>query len=163
MNGETRTNNLWVVAAHICAFLVGAYFLYAAFGKVVQPRQFAIDIGNYKVFPESLLNLGAIFMPWIEIGAAVALIVPMTRRAGAIMIAAMLVVFIVIIYYAAIHLGLDIDCGCTGKGSSAAGWLTIGRNILLLAGTAVAFFTPRWQRQAETRPAFEVVTDGRTG
>lgn len=156
MNGESKANNIWVIVAHVCAAIVGAYFLYAAYGKAIQPKQFAIDIGNYKVFPESLLNLGAIFMPWVEIGAAVALIVPMTRKAGAIMIAALLVIFIGMIYYAAIHLGLDIDCGCTGKNSSHAGWLTIGRNILLLAATSVAFFTPRWQ--SESQPAFEVVT-----
>jgi hypothetical protein len=47
-----------------------------------------------------------------------------------------------------LYKGLDVECGCTGKNSSKAGWLTIGRNVLLLAMTAAAVYLPAWKRGA---------------
>lgn len=141
------------IFAHLCALAVAAYFLYAAYGKVgyAGTRQFAIEIGNYKILPPAYVNLPAVFMPWWEVAAAIALIVPATRRAGAIIIGGMLLMFIAAVSYSALHLGLKISCGCTGAGSGPAGWLTIGRNALLLAGTiaAVCFYPWPAKRQAE--------------
>jgi uncharacterized membrane protein YphA (DoxX/SURF4 family) len=136
------------IVAHLCAVGVAGYFIYAAYEKIVDPRQFAVDIGNYKMAPERYWNLMALFMPWWEVGGAVALIIPKTRRAGAIMVAGLLVVFIIAVAYAGLYLGLNIKCGCTGGDSSQAGWLTIGRNVLLLAMTAAAVYLPTWKRRA---------------
>ncbi len=128
--------------AWLAAIGVAGFFLYAARPKIVDPRQFALDILNYKILPERLANLAALYMPWLEVCAAAALIFPATRRAGAVLVAGLLLLFIGAISYAAFYLGLDISCGCTGKGSTSAGWLTIIRNIVLLAGTAAAVWLP---------------------
>lgn len=135
MKGFWRDAAVRNFVAHACAVIVGGYFLYAAYGKILDPRQFAIDIKNYQIMPEPLLNLPALFMPWWEVAAAIAFIVPKTRRAGAIIISGMLLLFIGMIGYSAIYKGLDISCGCTGKHSSKAGWFSIIRNLLLLAAT----------------------------
>ena len=52
----------------------------------------------------------------------------------------MLLLFIAAISYSALYLGLTIECGCTGKGGGKAGWLTIGRNTLLIAGTLLSVY-----------------------
>ena len=145
MNGGNG-NLLRTVLAYLCALSVGGYFIYAAYEKIINPRQFAVDIGNYKMVPEMCWNLMALFMPWWEVGGAIALIVPRTRRAGAIIVSGLLLIFIIAVAYAALYKGLDIACGCTGKNSSKAGWYTIGRNVLLLAMTAAAVYLPAWKR-----------------
>jgi len=134
------------ILAHLCALTVAGFFLYAAYGKIgpKNTRQFAVEIKNYKILDASFVNIPAIFLPWCEAGAALALLFPITRRAGAILIAAFLIVFIAAVSYSALHLGLKISCGCTGEGSSQAGWTTIGRNAALLAATfASVYWLPR--------------------
>lgn len=140
----TATQPVIAAIAHVCAIAVAAYFLYAAFDKILNPRQFAVDIKNYRILPEALVNLPALFMPWLEAFSAIALIAPKTRRAGAIVISGLLVMFIGMVGYSAIYMGYDISCGCTGKNSAPAGWLTIGRNCLLLLGTASSLYLPAW-------------------
>lgn len=148
MKGEDGRSVLRLVA-HLCAVGVAAYFVYAAKGKIADPRQFAVDIGNFRMVPTALQNLMAIFMPWWEVGAAVALVLPKTRRAGAFLVSGLLLVFIIAIAYAALYKGLDINCGCTGKDSSKAGWLTIFRNAGLLIATWAAVCLPAWRRSAD--------------
>lgn len=134
-----QRQSLMRIISHLCALGVAGFFLYAAITKVYyDQRQFAIEISNYRILPKEFVNLPAILMPWLEIGAALALLAPFSRRAGAILIGGMLVAFIAAISYSALYLGLKIECGCTGKGGGEAGWLTIGRNTLLLAGTVLA-------------------------
>ncbi len=146
MNGD-GVRKIKALLGHVCALFVGGFFIYAAYGKIVEPRQFAIDIRNYRILPEVLLHMPALFLPWWEVAAAVMLVVPKTRRAGAILICGLLVVFIVMIGYSAIYMGLDISCGCTGKDSSNAGWLTIGRNVLLLIAALFAVYGLRWVKR----------------
>jgi len=135
----------WVlrnVTAHLCAIGVAAYFLYAAYPKIEYPRQFALDIKNYQILPEQYLNLAALYLPWVEIVAAAALIIPKTRRTGAVLIVGMLLMFIFAVSYAAFYKGLDINCGCTGNDSAKAGWSTIILDVSLLAATAGAVYLP---------------------
>ena len=131
----------WV--SHACALGVAGFFLYFALGKIKDPRQFAIDIGNYQLLSKYASACFAIVLPYWEIGGALALLWPRTRVAGAILIGGMLVMFIVAVALA-MSKGLDISCGCGGHGSGKAGWQTIGRNALLLAGTFLSvYFMPR--------------------
>jgi putative oxidoreductase len=138
--------------AHLCALGVAGYFLYAAYGKIINPRQFALLISYYKMVPEMYLNLMAIFMPWWEVGGALALIIPRTRPAGAIIVGGLLVVFIIAIAYAAFYLGLNIDCGCTGKGGSKIGWLKIAENTGMLIAIAASLYLPKWKRAPTAEP-----------
>ena len=68
-------------------------------------------IYNYRIVPAPMVNLMALTMPWVELLAALALILGVWKRAALGLIAAMLVVFIAAI---AINLarGNAIDCGC---------------------------------------------------
>lgn len=140
----------WI--AHLCALGVAGFFLFAAITKITaDQRQFAIEISNYRILPTRYVNFPAIILPWVEIGAALALILPMTRRSGAILIVGMLLVFIAAVSYSALYLGLTIECGCTGKGGGKAGWLTIGRNLLLITGALLSvFLLPRRRTLAST-------------
>lgn len=131
----------WV--SHLCALAVAGFFLYFAVGKIKDPRQFAVDIGNYQLLSKYWSACFAIVLPWWEIGGALALLWPRIRGAGAILIGGMLIMFIGALALA-MSKGLDITCGCSGHGSGKAGWSTVGRNVLLLAGTLLSvYFLPR--------------------
>jgi len=145
------------VVAHLCAIAVAGVFFYAAYEKIKWPGQFAIAIKNYHMVPDLYLNLMALVMPWWEVAAAIALIFPRTRRAGAILILGMLTMFIVAVSYAAFYKGYNINCGCFGKDSATAGWRTIGLDVLLSACTLASVYLCRWKRPAAA--GFEVVTD----
>lgn len=124
---------------HLLAWTVACVFLAAAWGKIWEPRQFAMDISNYKIVPEYYINLMAIFLPWWEVGAAIALARPRSRPAGAVLIIGMLIMFISAVSYAALYKGLHISCGCWGKaGAASAGWKTIGLDAGLLIATILS-------------------------
>ena len=141
-----RRNGAWVWIGHLCAIGVAGVFLYAAWSKIQQPRQFVVDINNYHIVPRPYTNLFAILLTWWEVGAAVALILPGARRAGTLLIGAMLIMFIGAVSIATYN-GYDITCGCFGKHSGAAGWKTIGLDTFLFIHTVVAFLhSPRSPR-----------------
>jgi len=127
------------LVAHLCALVVAGFFLYYSYGKVKDPRQFAIDIGNYQLLSKYAAACFAIVLPWWEIGAALALLLPRTRPAGAILIGGMLIMFIAAVSLA-MSKGLDITCGCGGTGSGKAGWNVIYRNSGLLVGTFLSVY-----------------------
>lgn len=148
---KRRAAMSWI--PHVCAVAVAIVFLVAAALKIWDPFQFKTDINNYHIIPRTYANLFAIVLPWWEVAAALALILPATRRAGALLVSGMLVMFIVAVSHA-MYNGYDIECGCFGKGSSVAGWQTIGQDVLMLAATGIAFFV---RPGAARKPAFPVV------
>ena len=111
----------WAVWAARLA--LAAVFLYAAFPKIADPAGFAKSIFNYQLLPDAAINPLAIFLPWLELFAGVALLaVPALRRGALLLTGGMLVVFVVAISSAMLR-GLNIDCGCfstAGTGMRAA-------------------------------------------
>ena len=140
---------------HLLALAVAGTFLFAAWGKIREPRQFAMDITNYQIAPERYVNLMAIFLPWWEVGAAIALARPRSRPGGAILISGMLIMFISAVSYAALYKGLHISCGCWGKaGAASAGWKTIGLDVGLLIATILSLILAPLRRPGQ---GFDVV------
>lgn len=110
------------------------FFIYAAHSKIINASQFAAAIRAYDILPVSLSALPAVFLPWIELFAAIFLMVGLyTRSAAGILFSLMLAFTIMVLI--ALFRGLEIDCGC---GASLAGiekvsWLKVFENILILA------------------------------
>ncbi len=140
----------------LCVLAVAGIFLYAAALKIIEPRQFVFDVKNYRIVPEPLLHLVVLLLPWWEVGAAAAFVAPRTRRAGAILLAAMLLTFIAAVSYAALYKGYNISCGCFGKGSAQAGFKTIGLDVGLLLAVWIGLL-PR--KKPVYSSAFPVVLD----
>ena len=129
-----------VLAGVLLAWATAGVFLYSGAIKVWDPRTFAEDVANYRMLPPFAVALTAAVLPWCEILAGAALVVPRWRRAGALLAAGMAVMFIIAVVTAMIR-GLDISCGCFGAGSHAAGLQTLGLDLLILAAT---FWIWRW-------------------
>jgi len=116
---------------------LGGVFLYAGVLKAFDPRTFADDIANYQLLPGALVPLVAASLPWVEIGAAVALIAGRWSKAAALLVGAMMAVFTIALVQAFAR-GIDLACGCFG-GSAPADWTTLVRDLVLLAGAAFVY------------------------
>lgn len=143
----TTTLPLWRLTLWTARLVVGGMFLWAAIGKLRDPAAFALSITNYRILPESLVGWCALMVPWIEVVAAAALLTGWGKRGGALIIAAMLVVFTGAITQAILR-DINIDCGCFGSATQArVGWSSVLRNLALLAASLlVVFLGPRQPR-----------------
>ena len=91
--------------------VLGGILVYASWHKIADPPDFAKIIYNYRLFPESSIHMLAVFVPWIELVAGLALISGIWLRGGALMAAVFFSFFIVALSY---NLARECPtiCGC---------------------------------------------------
>ncbi len=113
--------------------VLGALFIYSSMDKIANMSAFAEIILNYRILPVQLVNLLAIFLPWLELLVGIFLVVGRFQRASLIIYSTLLVVFIVALSQALLR-GLDISCGCFSVEPSTTSdvWLRIVEDIVLL-------------------------------
>uniref|UniRef100_A0A832D041 DoxX family membrane protein n=1 Tax=Ignavibacterium album TaxID=591197 RepID=A0A832D041_9BACT len=114
----------------IARIVIAFVFIYAGAEKISDPKSFSQAIYNYRLFPSEIINLFAITIPWLELIAGVLLLFGICVKENSAIIGTLLFIFIVLIVISLIR-GLDINCGCFGKGSPI-GWKKIGENLLML-------------------------------
>jgi len=137
-------NNPWFELA--CRYLLAATFLYSCVHKFTAPDLLAKIIYGYKIAPGGFVNLSAIVLPGFEFAAALALLFGVFPRSAAIIINAMLGIFIIAIAFNLAR-GLKFDCGCfsfhkTGVYSDPRELLV--RDIgYFLCGLVVIFYAAR--------------------
>jgi len=126
-----------------CQVATGLIFLAAAVTKIGDAATFARQIHNFRLVPFGLENLVAITLPWIEIVAALAILLRVRPRAGSLVGAGLMAFFLVVVG-TAVARGLDIECGCFGTAdASRVGLAKLAENAGLLAVTLVASLRPR--------------------
>ena len=114
--------------------VVGGFFIFAGFVKIIDPMAFAFQVDHYQLLPWTASALLALYLPWLEIVSGLALLWQPWARAAAWIILALLVVFVLALA-AAWFRGLDISCGCFGNdGGSGAIPLTILRDLVMIGG-----------------------------
>ncbi|MEO8430266.1 MAG: MauE/DoxX family redox-associated membrane protein [Acidobacteriota bacterium] len=135
---------------------LGGIFVAAAIPKIADPPSFAHMIYNYRLLPGGLVGAAALWMPWVELLAGLALVAGVWRRGGALLAGGLLVLFVAAV---GINLarGHAIDCGCfdvrdAGKTEAARfadmRWVLVrDAGMLLLA--AQAFFLARRERSRQ--------------
>jgi uncharacterized membrane protein YphA (DoxX/SURF4 family) len=114
---------------------LGALFVLASWHKIAVPHDFAVDVATYAILPLALVNLVAIVLPWVELAAGLMLLLGAWARAGALLVAAMMVVFLAALVVALAR-GLDMSCGCfasQGAENDPISWLTVLRDVAWLA------------------------------
>ena len=114
---------------------LGLLFVAAAWHKIAVPYDFAVDVATYAILPLGLVNAAAIILPWIELVAGVMLLIGLRTRAAALLIAAMMVVFVAALAIALAR-GLDMSCGCfvsQGATEDPISRLTVLRDLGWLA------------------------------
>ena len=133
-------NNSWIELA--ARWILGGMFVYASYNKILAPAVFAKIIYGYDLFPAMFINLIAIIVPFLELVAGLALIVGFYPRSAALIVNAMLLVFITALSINLIR-GHEFDCGCFSINSSGQGTFAgplIFRDFLILALGLYIFF-----------------------
>jgi len=125
------TGRMGTVLAWACRLTLAAVFLAAAYGKLRDPYAFAVSIHAYRLVPPAWASVSAVVMPAVETVAAIALASGLLWRGGAVILGGLLAVFLVALSQAILR-GIDIDCGCFGKGSSPVSFWLIARNYGLI-------------------------------
>jgi uncharacterized membrane protein YphA (DoxX/SURF4 family) len=119
-------------------------FILSGLDKINDLASFAQSIENYRILPLSLVNIIAIFVPWIELVAGGLLLLGFYIKENSTLILALLIIFTAAIISAVLR-DLDIDCGCQGTfDGQKVGILKIIENSALMI---VSFLSIRYPRQ----------------
>jgi uncharacterized membrane protein YphA (DoxX/SURF4 family) len=113
--------------------VLGSLFLYAGIAKIVDPMGFALSIYNYKLLPESLINVAAILLPWLEVIVGGSLLLGIGATGSALIATALFSIFAGALTINLIR-GLDIACGCfsTAASGGSINWFYLLRDLSLL-------------------------------
>jgi uncharacterized membrane protein YphA (DoxX/SURF4 family) len=140
------------VAALALRLGLGALLLIAGALKLQDLAGFATEIANYQLLPRLAPYLGAV-LPAVEVVIGLGLIaLPIGWRRGAAAAALALLAMFTVAVTSAYLRHINIACGCFGAGGDAISWLTLARNLALLAGTAALLALDRADA-AEVRPS----------
>ena len=127
-------------------WILGGTFVYASYNKILAPADFAKIIYGYDLFPAALINLIAILVPFLELVAGIALIIGFYPRSAALVVNAMLLVFITALSINLIR-GHEFDCGCfsinANNPKTFAGQLIFRDFVIFALGLHVVFFRNR--------------------
>jgi uncharacterized membrane protein YphA (DoxX/SURF4 family) len=137
---------------------LGVVFVVAAVPKITDPAGFAQSIANYRLVPLGLLNLQALLLPWVELGAGLLLVAGIWTRANLLLVSAMLLAFIAAIGMAmARHLNISCGCFTTDPSAHTMTRMTLYLDVIWLGWAAhVAAFdrgilSARWWWQQRVR------------
>jgi uncharacterized membrane protein YphA (DoxX/SURF4 family) len=129
----------------ILRLVIGGVFIYAGVLKLADPGSFARAIDDYGLVSWSLAKVLARVLPAVEVASGVGLIINVRGALG--LVVAQLLVFMAVVFYA-IHLGLDVDCGCFGpseQGADNGGLMqTMVRDVFMFGACLLMY----WQRKA---------------
>jgi len=121
--------------------VLGALFFYAGAIKIVDPAAFALAVYNYHILPAWLVNMTAIILPWVEVGAGICLVLGLWIPGGALIVSTLLLVFTVALGFN-LSRGLDIACGCFSTSATAEKitWWYLLRDSSLMAASFMVLF-----------------------
>jgi uncharacterized membrane protein YphA (DoxX/SURF4 family) len=123
--------------------LLGGLFVWAGLLKLADPNQFALEIANYRLLPQAApLLAAAIPSTELLLGLGLLALPERWRRASALGLLFLLLLFTAAVTQAVLR-GIDVSCGCFGGRSDTVSWLTVGRDLLLLAAAGLAALPDR--------------------
>jgi putative oxidoreductase len=139
--------------------ILGGLFLYAGILKAQNPQAFSDNIFSFQILPNALVNGLALGLPPFEIITGGMLIVGWQRRTAALGLLVLTCIFTFALSQALAR-GLKVDCGCFGSGTPSAvkNWLSLGRDILLIAMGAWLYC--KWSKPETDSPAGQTRPSG---
>lgn len=110
--------NPWLTLA--LRLVLGGFFIAAAYHKIADPPDFAKAVYNYKIVPGEFLHVMALFLPWFEALAGLALLSGVGVRGGAAATFLLSAVFLAALSYN-LYRGHPTICGCFTKFAAGQG------------------------------------------
>ena len=117
---------------HTIRIIIAVTFIYASIDKIIHPQAFAQAVFNHQILPDSLINLTAIVLPWMELVLGLCLLFNIWTAGASTMAAGLMALFISIISFNLMR-GLDVECGCfSATASESMSALTLIRDLVFL-------------------------------
>lgn len=127
-------NNYTSVLLFIIRLVLGITFIYASWHKIEDPAGFARILYGYAIFPDFLINIMAITIPFIEAVAGLSLILGLYPRSALLIVNLLLLGFALAIGFNLIR-GHNFECGCfsfSGQTQPISNLNLLIRDLLLL-------------------------------
>jgi len=121
---------VWILTA--ARWFCGAVFLYASRDKLGAAESFMHFVEGYALLPHPLVPLVAVTVPWLEFFTGAGLLLGFRWRGAALVYAGLLSAYTVAIGLN-LALGIPTTCGCFSDVGDPATWLTVLRDLALLA------------------------------
>lgn len=142
----TKTGSWYLF--HAVRLSLGVIFLAASYDKILHPQAFSLAVYQYQILPDSLVNLVALILPWLELLLGLSLMTNVWLPGAGVLSASLMIAFTGSLLFNHLR-GLDIHCGCfsTDVSDGPAGLWTIVRDVIFLAMTLyllAAIFSRRW-------------------
>ncbi|MFP5213634.1 MAG: cation diffusion facilitator family transporter [Acidobacteriota bacterium] len=121
--------------------ILGVIFIAASVGKIIDPEGFAKSIHNYQIIPESLINLTAIVLPWLELILGVFLVLGFWTYGSVVISNLLLGVFFAALAFNTAR-GINVHCGCfitSATGDPETAWYFLRDSIFLLLSGSLLF------------------------
>lgn len=116
---------------------IALLFLYAGAVKLWKTQDFAYDVQSYQLTSWTVSILIAVYLPWLEVVAALALLAKRLYLGALILSITLLTVFLAALG-SAWWRGLDITCGCFGPEENKTNYpLHVGADLALVAAVAL--------------------------
>jgi hypothetical protein len=128
---------------------LGLLLLAAAWHKLRDLSAFGTALAGYRLLPAWATGIVAPAFAATEVGAGAALLAPVNATPGALLGAALLLIYTTAILVNLVRGRRDIDCGCGGPAlKQPLGPALVARNVVLLGASLVCLLP------AGTRPLF---------
>jgi hypothetical protein len=134
---------------------LGGILLYAGITKISNTQAFADSIATFQILPASLINLLAMALPPFEILVGAMLVLGYELRVAAFASVFLTIVFAFALGQALLR-GLEVDCGCFGSGKPSPWktWISLGRDLLMLAAALLIYRRQwHWRQEPTLRPS----------
>lgn len=95
----------------ISRLILGTVFIVVGVTKIIDPKLFSNEIGNYEMLPDILINIPAIILPWLELVVGFMLVLGVKLKENAFIAGVLLILFTLAVSIAWAR-GLNINCGC---------------------------------------------------
>ncbi|MFH0775100.1 MAG: MauE/DoxX family redox-associated membrane protein [bacterium] len=124
---------VWI--QRVLRLTIGGIFVYASIDKIIQPDRLAEIIVGYQILPLGLVNISAIWLPYLELLLGVFVILGIWLRACSLCLICLSLIYISAIL-SALARGIPLVCGCFSVNSASyKTWYSIWQESLLLLGS----------------------------
>ncbi len=134
----------WI--ALVVRLYLGGVFLTACIHKLLHPDVFALDVATYQLLPLWAVNFYALVVPWVELMAGAMLVLGVRVRGASLLVLLMMLSFMIALGWA-LHLGLDMSCGCFASQAAvdedAISWHTMLRDSVWLVQSIYVLLVDR--------------------
>lgn len=117
-------------------FGLGSIFIASSIMKIIHPAEFSNIIHNYQILPDSMVNLAAIILPWLEALLGVLMLFGIWLPGATVLVNLLLITFFSALMYNLAR-GLNIHCGCFTTditGTPQTAWYIVRDSLFLLLG-----------------------------